>query len=189
MAALAAVRPATAADETDSPIANGALANNALAKAFEPTPIYQLPDVTLMGPDGEQDIADLIKGRTILMPLWAEWCTPCLSEIPDFARLQAKYGNANFAIVPVLTGAQKQVTPEALTKIFSFLHASVFTPLVEKRFGKRLMTTMAKRNSGSIEIPCNLIIALYGRVIAREFGMSRSARTSRNRRGQRGRCR
>jgi thiol-disulfide isomerase/thioredoxin len=174
MAALAAARPAAAAD-SDSPIARGALANNPLAQAFETAPIYQLPDVTLMSLTGDQDIADLIKGRTILMPLWAEWCTPCLSEIPDFARLQAKYGTPNFAIVPVLTGAQKQVTPDALTQIFGALHASVFEPLVEKRFGKKLMLQMARRTNGrEIEIPCNLLIAPDGRVIAREFGMKRS---------------
>jgi thiol-disulfide isomerase/thioredoxin len=108
------------------------------------------------------------------MPLWAEWCTPCLSEIPDFARLQAKYGNANFAIVPVLTGAQKQVTPDALTQIFAALHASVFEPLIEKKFGKRLMLAMAHRNNREVEIPCNLLIAPSGRVIAREFGMKTS---------------
>ncbi len=127
-----------------------------------------------MGPDGEQDIADLIKGRTVLMPLWAEWCTPCLSEIPDIARLQQKYGNDKFAIVPILTGAQKQVTPEALTQIFGALHASVFEPLVEKKFGKKLMLQMARRNGREIEIPCNLLIAPNGRVIGREFGMKRS---------------
>jgi thiol-disulfide isomerase/thioredoxin len=144
-----------------------------LAQAFEPSPIYQLPDVTLIGPNGEQDVFDLIKGRTILMPLWAEWCTPCLSEIPDFARLQTKYGNASFAIVPVLTGARKKVTPDALTKIFGFLHASVFEPLIESKFGNRLMMVMAATHY-STEIPCNLLIAPNGRVIAREIGIKQS---------------
>jgi thiol-disulfide isomerase/thioredoxin len=174
MAALASAGPACAAD-TDSPIARGALANNTLAQAFEPAPIFRLPDVTLTGLNGEQDIADLIKGRTIVMPLWAEWCTPCLSEIPDFARIQAKYGNTGFAVIPVLTGARKQVTPQVLTKLFGFLHASVFEPLVEKGFGNRLMHVMAARYDGTIEIPCNLLIAPNGRVVAREFGVKRSA--------------
>jgi hypothetical protein len=52
LAALATARSA-AAEETDSPVARGMLANNALAQAFESVPIYQLPDVTLMGPNGE----------------------------------------------------------------------------------------------------------------------------------------
>jgi len=43
--------PAFAADET-SPIAHGVLANNALAKAFEKSR-RDLPDVTLIGPDGK----------------------------------------------------------------------------------------------------------------------------------------
>ena len=172
MASTAAAR-AVHATVDETPIAHGALANNALAKHFEPSPQYALPDVLLMSPTGDQAISDVIKGRTVLMPLWAEWCTPCLSELPDFARLQAKYGNANFAIIPVLTGAQKQVTPQVLTQVFADLHASVFTPFVEKRFGHRLFA-MTSRYSGASEIPCNLLIDPNGRVVAREFGAVRS---------------
>lgn len=106
LASLPAARRTFAADDTASPVAHGALAQNSLARAFESAPA-DLPSVTLVGSNGERSIADL-RGCTILMPLWAEWCGPCLSEIPDFARLLKKYGNGKFAIVPVLTGTQKR---------------------------------------------------------------------------------
>jgi thiol-disulfide isomerase/thioredoxin len=122
-----------------------------------------------VGPNGERSMSELM-GRTILMPLWAEWCTPCLSEIPDFARLQQKYGNSNFAIIPVLTGSRKKVTPAALTQMFGFLHASVFEPLIEQDWGNKLLITMAMTD-GHTEIPCNLLIAPDGRVVGREFGI------------------
>jgi thiol-disulfide isomerase/thioredoxin len=172
LAGLAAVGPAAAA-EPDSPVAHGALANNPLALAFE-SARSELPDITLVGPNGERDISTLM-GRTILMPLWAEWCAPCLSEIPDFARLQEKYGNSSFAIVPILTGSRKQVTPAVAAQLFEFLHASVFEPLVEKNWGSRLMATMAVKSGNRIEIPCNLLIAPDGRVVGREIGVQRSA--------------
>jgi len=168
MAALAGVGAAAA--EGGSPVAHGVLANNTLALAFETAP-SELPDVTLVGPNGERDLAEL-KGRTLLMPLWAEWCAPCLSEIPDFARLQAKYGNSNFAIVPILTGTRKQITPAAIAELFAFLHASVFEPLIEKRFGSKLMLAMARKGMTEA-IPCNLLIAPDGRVVGRQFGAER----------------
>jgi hypothetical protein len=54
------------------------------------------------------------------------------------------------------------------------VHASVFEPLIENRFGKKLMLQMARRKGREIEIPCNLLMASDGRVIAREFGMKSS---------------
>jgi thiol-disulfide isomerase/thioredoxin len=173
-AALATATPAIA--EGDSSIARGALAQNPLALAFESSPPY-LPDVTLVGPNGEHEIRDLIKGRTILMPLWAEWCAPCLSEIPDFARLQTKYGNAKFAVVPILTDTRKKMTPQVIGEIFTLLHAGVFEPLIEKHFGSRLMQEMA-RQSMQMTIPCNLLIRPDGRVVGREFGTRRDDQQS-----------
>jgi thiol-disulfide isomerase/thioredoxin len=89
--------PAAGAD--DSPVAHGLLLNNKVAKAFHAAPRDTLPDVEVVGPDGVHKLADLIKGRTVVMPLWAEWCAPCLSELPDFAKLQRKYGSATFAVI------------------------------------------------------------------------------------------
>jgi thiol-disulfide isomerase/thioredoxin len=175
MAGLALAGPSSVAadDAPISPVAHGALANNALALAFEPPTRTELPDVTLIGgKDRELEISDL-KGRTLLMPLWAEWCAPCLSEIPDFARLQQKYANDKFAIVPILTGTQKRLTTANLADVLVFLHAGVFEPLMEKHFGSILMNAMAKKGRG-VEIPCNLLVAPDGTVIGREFGARRS---------------
>jgi thiol-disulfide isomerase/thioredoxin len=171
LVSLPTARRAFAADDTASPVAHGALAQNPLARAFESAPA-DLPSVTLVGPNGERSIADL-KGRTILMPLWAEWRGPCLSEIPDFARLQKKYGNGKFAIVPVLTGTQRKMTPASVGQIFAYLHADVFEPLIEYQLGNRLMRTMAK-NGIHYAIPCNLLIAPDGHCVAPEFGLKQS---------------
>lgn len=170
LASLAAAQPSFATN-SESPIARGILTNNPLALAFESSP-SGLPDVTLVGLNGERNISEL-KGRTLLMPLWAEWCAPCMGEIPDFARLQQKYGNSQFEIVPVLTGPRKQVTPNVIADMFAFLHASVFEPLMENHFNDKLMSVMARRKD-QVTIPCNLLIAPNGRVVAREFGLERN---------------
>jgi thiol-disulfide isomerase/thioredoxin len=171
--AFAGSSNAMADDAPTSPVAHGILANNALALAFEPPTRTALPDVTLIGgKDRELEIADL-KGRTLLMPLWAEWCAPCLSELPDFARLQQKYANDKFAIVPILTGTQKRLTSTNLADVLVFLHAGIFEPLMEKNYRDTLMKAMA-RKGGGVEIPCNLLVAPDGTVIGREIGAKRS---------------
>jgi thiol-disulfide isomerase/thioredoxin len=169
MVGLSAVRAAHAA-EKESPIAHGFLAKNEIAKAFEEAPSSELPDVEVLGPAGVMKVRDLIKGRTVLMPLWAEWCAPCLSEIPDFARLQQMYAGPKFAIVPVMTAVQRRWTPDAIKQLLGILHASVFEPLMENKFGNTLFRRMARQGGNVAALPCNLIIAPNGRVVGREIG-------------------
>jgi len=159
------------AEDNPPPIAHGVLANNPLAKAFEAT-TAQLPDVTVVGPNGSRSISEF-RGRTLLMPLWAEWCGPCLGELQDFGTLQKKYGNDKFSIVPVLSGTQKRMTPATVAQLFSYLHADALEPLVENHFGKTLLSAMA-RSEGHIAVPCNLLIAPDGRVVGREIGMKQA---------------
>jgi len=159
---------AKGADKKPSPIAHGVLADNSLAQAFEEID-RELPGVYLWTLDGKRKHIDELKGRTLVMPLWAEWCAPCLSELPDFARLQQKYGNDKFAIVPILTRTQKKFTPEFLAKIFGEMHCGVFEPLIENNLGDALFTRMARRGS-SAYLPCNLLIAPSGHVVGREIG-------------------
>jgi Thiol-disulfide isomerase and thioredoxins len=165
--AAAASLPSHAKDNPDSPVAHGVLANNAIAKAFEPT-WPKLPDISYWGLEGEFTNKDL-RGRTILMPVWAEWCAPCLSELPDFARLQAKYGNAKFEIIPVLSAAGRKLAPPKIAEIFGLLHASALKPVVEKNFGFTLARTMGRTPRG-YALPCNVLIAPDGSVIGREMG-------------------
>jgi thiol-disulfide isomerase/thioredoxin len=165
-AALAAL-PARA--DAPSPLAHGALADNKLAQAFVAAP-DSLPDILVDTLDGTTPIGDLLKGRTVLMPVWAEWCVPCMIEIPDFARLQKTYGNDKFAILPVLSRPEKQMTPAAIAALFGVLHADNLAPTAEHKFGGKLAQAMA-RKGGTFAIPCNLVIAPGGRVVAREIGL------------------
>lgn len=168
--AVLAMGPAIAADKPPSPVAHGILADNALAQAFEPE-LSDMPDISVVGPSGRRPIRD-IKGRAILMPLWAEWCAPCMSELPDFARLQKKYGNDKFAIIPVLTATQKRFTPDLLAKVFALMHCEVFEPLIEYNWGNHLQMDMGQIRGGAA-LPCNLLIAPDGKIVGREMGAIR----------------
>lgn len=152
-----------------SPVAIGALANNKLAQAFETAPSY-LPGVAITGPGGDRPLGEIIKGRTVLMPIWAEWCAPCLIELSDFSRLQQVYGNERFAIIPILSGTQKQFTPQFLGEFLNAANAKGFEPLMEANYGSTLAKTMARKSS-SYELPCNVLIAPDGNVVGREMSL------------------
>ncbi|HEY4124671.1 MAG TPA: hypothetical protein VGM36_08665 [Rhizomicrobium sp.] len=163
------IRPGFA-DES-SPVAVGDLADNKLARAFESAP-HELPNVSITGPNGDRPISEIIKGRTVFMPLWAEWCAPCLIELSDFARLQEVYGNDKFAIIPILTFTRRRFTPQLLGDFLKLVRATGFEPLMEANYGHQLASTMAVSPAG-VALPCNVLIAPSGRVVGREISLQR----------------
>jgi thiol-disulfide isomerase/thioredoxin len=157
-----------------SPIAHGMLADNALARAFNDPTRDNLPNVIVDGPDGKQPISSLLQGRTVIMPVWAEWCMPCLRELPDFALLQREFGSSKFAIIPVLSAPKHKMTPQIIAQVFADANASVFQPIMETNFGGNLAYAMG-RMGASFGLPCNLLIHPDGHVVGRETGLKSAA--------------
>ncbi|MDQ2747319.1 MAG: TlpA family protein disulfide reductase, partial [Acidobacteriota bacterium] len=50
----------------------------------------------------DEKLADL-RGKVVVLDLWATYCPPCLEEIPHLNELQAKYG-ANLQVVGLHVG-------------------------------------------------------------------------------------
>src|SRR5260370_29868960 len=52
------------------------------------------PDFTLktLGADGKNIQLSSLKGKAVLINLWATWCEPCKIEMPWLVELQNKYG-------------------------------------------------------------------------------------------------
>lgn len=44
---------------------------------------------------------DSLRGKTVILNLWAPWCAPCLAEMPSLDRLAARLPEKDFAIVAV----------------------------------------------------------------------------------------
>jgi len=78
------------------PLARGEVA--ALKVAADPGP---LPPLVFLDPQGQPtSLADL-KGRTVLLNLWATWCAPCRHEMPALDKLQAELGGPGFEVVAI----------------------------------------------------------------------------------------
>lgn len=59
------------------------------------------PDYVFYDPAGKpMKLADL-KGKVVVMNIWATWCAPCKVEMPTLAKLQAAYPNQPVEVVAV----------------------------------------------------------------------------------------
>jgi thiol-disulfide isomerase/thioredoxin len=99
---------AKAAAERMAPLARGEVA----AVEVEGEPKIA-PEIAFVGPDaGKTTLADL-KGRTLLVNLWATWCAPCRQEMPALDRLQSTLGGPEFEVVAINLDTRNVEKPRA----------------------------------------------------------------------------
>jgi thiol-disulfide isomerase/thioredoxin len=69
-----------------------------VVRPAEPTPS---PDYTFFDAAGRpMTLADL-KGKVVVMNIWATWCAPCIQEMPTLAKLQAAYAGKPVEVVAI----------------------------------------------------------------------------------------
>ena len=78
------------------PLATGEMAKLQVAGAPAPAPA-----LVAEGPDGKPVTLSDLKGRVVVVNLWASWCAPCVKEMPTLARLQADYGSKGLQVLPI----------------------------------------------------------------------------------------
>ncbi len=67
----------------------------------------ELPLLVLKDAAGEELKLASLKGKPLLLNLWATWCAPCVAELPTLARLAAGDKVAVVTVSQDLTGAEK----------------------------------------------------------------------------------
>jgi cytochrome c biogenesis protein CcmG/thiol:disulfide interchange protein DsbE len=70
--------------------------SSAVFEGYEATagPTYSVTTL-----DGKTVTNESLKGKVVLINVWASWCGPCQAEFPDLIELQEKYGDKGFTIV------------------------------------------------------------------------------------------
>lgn len=68
------------------------------------------PDFTVENKNGESVMLSDFIGRPVVLNLWASWCPPCQSEMPDFEEAYQEYGNdVEFMMVNLTDGSRETV--------------------------------------------------------------------------------
>jgi thiol-disulfide isomerase/thioredoxin len=92
------------------------VARGEMAKLVVPAEATVGPANTFYDADGKPlRVADL-KGKVVVLNLWATWCAPCVAEMPTLAKLQAEYAGKPVEVVAVSVDS-----PSAVDKAKAFI--------------------------------------------------------------------
>jgi thiol-disulfide isomerase/thioredoxin len=85
-------------------------------KVSRPTQPTSPPDIAFLDAKGKPvKVADL-KGKVVVMNIWATWCGPCKAEMPTLAKLQTDYAKRGVVVMPVSIDSEDKVA-EATAEI------------------------------------------------------------------------
>lgn len=152
-----------------------ALKGNILAGSFKQPPDgLFVPRVKVEGASGTRELR--FQPGVTLVCLWAPWCAPCLVELRDLALQQPTYESKRFRILPMLTAPRTEITWAEARALLSKVGAEQMDVAIDRSPGSRLLfealTLHERPGGGGIgnNLPCNLLVASDGRVLARQFG-------------------
>jgi thiol-disulfide isomerase/thioredoxin len=75
----------------------------------DPSPPLSATDI-----NGRVTTLDDLRGKYILVDVWATWCTPCRAEIPHLQALEEKFKDKDIALVSISVDADKQKWSETI---------------------------------------------------------------------------
>jgi thiol-disulfide isomerase/thioredoxin len=146
----APTKPADAPVASDAPAAPAALSASAL-------------ETQLKTVDGKPfKLADL-KGKVLVIDLWATWCGPCRNSTPELVNLQKEYGSKGFEVV----GLDIDPGSDSPEDVKGF--ADEFDIKYKLAFADRELA-MSLMRGGSI--PQSIVVGRDGRIIDHLVGFS-----------------
>ncbi len=63
-----------------------------------------IPTSAVLDGDGNEHTLQDYAGKVVVLNIWAEWCAPCVEEMPTLAALQKEFPKDQVAVVPVAFG-------------------------------------------------------------------------------------
>lgn len=67
---------------------------------------FLAPDFTLADPKGNEYHLEALRGKAVLVNLWATWCPPCRAEMPAIEQYYEQYGKQGLVVLGVNATAQ-----------------------------------------------------------------------------------
>ena len=118
--------------------------------------------LSLMGLDGVIHGQEDWKGKVVVLNFWATWCSPCLSEIPDFVVYQEQYKTRGLQIIGVGLDDEKR-----LRNVQRTLEINYPVLVADPKKNGALMESWGN-NTGIV--PYSVVIDRNGRVVYTHHG-------------------
>ena len=62
---------------------------------------FLAPDFTLATPKGEKVTLSSLRGKAVLLNIWATWCPPCRAEMPAIESYYQQYKTSGFVVLGI----------------------------------------------------------------------------------------
>ena len=121
----------------------------------EPAPAY-----AAVTADGKPVSLEDLRGRPVLLNVWATWCHPCREELPDLQRLHETHSAQGLRIVGVSVDEAGQ---EASVQRFAREHGVTYDLWLDP--GERVASAFA-----TVGVPTTVLIAPDGTLLWRHVG-------------------
>jgi len=125
-----------------------------------------LPEFVFVDAEGQERRVGDFAGTGLLINLWATWCGPCVSELPELVEINRMYRGRNFrlATISIDEPAKREAAAEMLAKN----HVSGANYLSQIEGQDKLAGVLDKEWPGPV--PYTLLIAPGGKVVYRKSG-------------------
>lgn len=125
---------------------------------------YEKPatDFTVYDNEGKEVKLSDFKGKPVILNLWATWCPPCKSELPDFEKMYKQYGDKVEFMMINMTDGQRETRDTA--KDFININGYTFPVYYDESF-----SASYAYSTGSI--PVTVIVDSGGTVVAHRTGV------------------
>lgn len=155
--ALAAVAVLAAAAGVYFSLSGGGAMRGLPFVRVSPKPVPELSFVDAAGTP--HSLAEL-RGKLVLLNVWATWCAPCREEMPALDRLQAALGGPRFEVVALSVDPQGAAVAR---RFFAEVGVKSLALYVDP-------STQAAFKLGAPGLPVTLLVDRDGREIGRRLG-------------------
>ena len=142
--------------------ANAPTANNAPPAKPAVLPASAL-EAELKTMDGKPFKLGDLKGKVLVVDLWATWCGPCRSSTPELVSLQKEYGSRGFEVIGLDIDPESD-TPEDVKEF-----ADEFDINYKLAFADRELAMSLMRGNN---IPQSIVVGRDGRIVLHLTGYS-----------------
>ena len=121
-------------------------------------PEYSAPDL-----DGDEISFEDLRGKVVLVSVWATWCGPCRVEMPSIQALYDRYNDEGFTVLAVSIDTDPRYKRKV--KEFRDQYELTFPILLDP-------ANEITRTLETVGVPENFVIDKQGRIVKRVIGAS-----------------